>query len=43
VDTGSPAPGQTWVYLVSAANGPAEGTLGLGTCAERSNFGSCIP
>ena len=38
-----PASGQTWFYIVTAANGPAEGTLSLGTCAERSNFSSCIP
>ena len=41
--TADPSPGSAWFYLVTAANGALEGTMSLGTCAERSNFNSCLP
>ena len=37
-----PAVGQTWVYLVTAEDSAGnEGTLGLASGAERSNFNAC--
>ena len=37
-----PIPGDAFVYLVSGDDAAREGTLGVGTCAERSNLtGSC--
>ena len=41
-DTGWPAYGNAFFYLVSAENGTGhEGSLGCGTSAERSNFAPC--
>jgi len=38
----NPVPGEVFVYAVSGDDGNAEGTLGLGACAERDNtFDSC--
>ncbi len=41
VDAGEPAIGATWTYLITADDGGDEGTLGLATCTERSNFAPC--
>ena len=39
-----PAPGQGWAYVVSAVTaGGEEGTLGFGTCVERSEVGLACP
>jgi len=38
-----PAPGQGYFYLVSGVQDVNEGTLGVGNCAERSNFSPCGP
>ena len=48
-DPGTPSAGTAWFYLVTAEGAEAtpgasdgeEGTLGLGTSAERSNFAPC--
>ncbi len=41
-DSGTPAPGEVWSYVVSGVSAAAEeGTLGHGTSAERSNFAPC--
>jgi hypothetical protein len=43
-DSETPPPGEAFFYLITAeAGGPSEGSLGLGTCAERSNFATCLP
>jgi hypothetical protein len=43
-DNESPLSGQCFYYLITAEEtGGEEGTLGLGTCAERSNFAACSP
>ena len=42
IDSGDPLVGETWFYLITADDGVgAEGTLGLATCTERSNFTPC--
>ncbi|MCP3982716.1 MAG: hypothetical protein GY716_25780 [bacterium] len=42
--TASPASQTAWFFFVTAAeSGTAEGTLGAGTCAERTNFAACAP
>jgi hypothetical protein len=45
VDTNTPPAGQGWYYLITAEDTdvepPREGSLGLATCAERSNFTPC--
>jgi hypothetical protein len=39
---GEPAPGEGWFVLITAESaGGAEGPMGAGTCAERSNFSPC--
>lgn len=43
-DGETPPPGQAFFYLITAELGAVvEGSLGLGTCAERSNFNACGP
>jgi hypothetical protein len=45
VDFGVPPPGKGWYYLITAEDTDPEpsreGTLGLASCAERSNFTPC--
>jgi hypothetical protein len=42
LDDGLPSPGEGWFHLITVEEqGGSEGTLGLGTCAERSNFEAC--
>jgi hypothetical protein len=42
VDPTVPPPGETFVYLITGvAAGGEEGSMGAGTCAERSNFTPC--
>jgi hypothetical protein len=44
LDTEDPLPGAATFYLITAEDGAGEeGTLGLATCAERSNFDTCVP
>ena len=40
-DTASLPVGSAWYYLITADDGTREGSLGYGTCAERSNFTAC--
>ena len=41
-DTTVPAPGQVFFYEVTSIDGSGEEhTLGIGSCAERSNFNAC--
>jgi len=41
-DLEEPLSGQAFIYLVTAEDGTGqEGTLGLGSSAERSNYGAC--
>ena len=41
-DPDVPGVGEAWYYLVTAEEGGGEeGTLGLATCTERSNFTAC--
>ena len=41
-DNAVPGDGEAWYYLVTAEDGGGEeGTLGLATCTERSNFTAC--
>ena len=44
-DARHPAAGQGWFYLITADDDLREGTLGDGTCAERSNYSTntCTP
>ena len=42
LDPDDPAPGQGWFYLITVEDGAnSESTLGVGTCAERSNYVPC--
>jgi hypothetical protein len=42
VDPELPGSGQVFIYWISAEDGATnEGTLGAGSCAERSNFAAC--
>ena len=37
----TPALGEAWIYMITVEDGVDEQSLGLGTCAERSNFTPC--
>jgi len=42
IQSTDPPSGDTWFYLITAESGTGdEGTLGLASCTERSNFGPC--
>ena len=41
LDAEPPLPGAGWLFIVSAEAAAEEGTLGFGSCAERSDFNPC--